>query len=180
MDIADWRHQIDELDQQLVKLINRRAECALEIGRLKRNSEMPVYEPDRERIIFDNVARNNAGPLSNMQMRQIFERLVDVMRQIQRDEMSGRSGRSETANGIETEGLDAIRRSLSATLGQRWIREHGTVNCFDRGQHMSRFPMRFAIHCTSRSGECEQRKAKRESKNPKKPGATATHDCRDA
>ena len=87
MDIADWRGQIDKLDQQLVELINKRAECALEIGRLKRNSDMPVYEPDRERIIFDNIARNNAGPLSTMQLRQIFERLVDVMRQIQRDEM---------------------------------------------------------------------------------------------
>ncbi|MFZ0706668.1 MAG: chorismate mutase, partial [Candidatus Korobacteraceae bacterium] len=71
MDIADWRRQIDELDRQLVELINKRAECALEIGRLKRNSDMPVYEPDRERIIFDNIARNNAGPLSTMQLRQI-------------------------------------------------------------------------------------------------------------
>jgi chorismate mutase len=88
MDIADWRGQIDELDRQLVKLINQRAECALQIGRLKRNSDMPVYEPDRERIIFDNIARINAGPLSTMQMRQIFERLVDVMRQIQREEMA--------------------------------------------------------------------------------------------
>jgi chorismate mutase len=87
MDIADWRRQIDELDRQLVSLINQRAECALEIGRLKRNSEMPVYEPDRERIIFENIARNNTGPLSTIKMRQIFERVVDVMRQIQSDEM---------------------------------------------------------------------------------------------
>ncbi len=87
MDIADWRGQIDELDRQLVLLINKRAECALAIGRLKRNSAMPVYEPNRERIIFENIGRNNHGPLSNIQLRQIFERLVDVMRQIQGDEM---------------------------------------------------------------------------------------------
>ncbi len=99
MDIADWRRQIDELDRQLVELINKRAECALEIGRLKRNSDMPVYEPDRERIIFDNIARNNAGPLSTMQLRQIFERLVDVMRQIQRDEMVAENAKA-IANGV--------------------------------------------------------------------------------
>ena len=87
MDIADWRRKIDELDRQLVRLINQRAECAIEIGRLKRNQDMPVYEPDRERVIFENIARNNGGPLSNMQLRQIFERLVDVMRQIQGEEM---------------------------------------------------------------------------------------------
>jgi chorismate mutase len=87
MDIADWRSQIDEVDRQLVRLINERAKCALEIGRLKRNSAMPVYEPNRERIIFENIGRNNGGPLTNIQLRQIFERLVDVMRQIQGNEM---------------------------------------------------------------------------------------------
>lgn len=87
MDIADWRRKIDELDEQLVRLISERANCALEIGRLKSQSSMPVYEPDRERIIFENIARNNKGPLSQVQLRQVFERLVDVMRQIQREEM---------------------------------------------------------------------------------------------
>ncbi len=99
MDIADWRSQIDEVDRQLVKLINQRAECALQIGRLKRNSDLPVYEPDRERIIFDNIARNNAGPLSTMQLRQVFERLVDVMRQIQREEMAAENAKS--ASGLQ-------------------------------------------------------------------------------
>ena len=59
MDIAEWRRKIDELDRQLVALINERARCAEEIGKLKRNSSLPVYEPDRERIIFDNIARQN-------------------------------------------------------------------------------------------------------------------------
>jgi len=87
MDIADWRKKIDELDRKLVELISERAECAHEIGKLKRNSSMPIYEPDREKIIFSNIARYNSGPLSERQLRQIYERLIDVMRQIQRDEM---------------------------------------------------------------------------------------------
>jgi chorismate mutase len=49
---------------------------------------MPIYEPDRERIIFQNIARANEGPLSDVQLRQVYERLVDVMRQIQREEMA--------------------------------------------------------------------------------------------
>ena len=106
MEIADWRDQIDELDQQLVKLISQRAHCALEIGRLKRHSDMPVYEPDRERIIFENIARNNAGPLSTMQLRQIFERLVDVMRQIQRDEMTAENAKASAGNVNELEQKD--------------------------------------------------------------------------
>jgi len=88
MDIADWRKKIDELDQKLVELISERAQCALEIGRLKSHSSMPVYEPDREKIIFQNIERYNSGPLSERQLRQIYERLIDVMRQLQRDEMA--------------------------------------------------------------------------------------------
>jgi chorismate mutase-like protein len=88
MDIADWRRKIDELDRQLVRLINERARCADEIGKLKRNSSLPIYEPDRERIIFNNIQRENQGPLTEVQLRQIYERLVDVMRQVQKDEIA--------------------------------------------------------------------------------------------
>jgi chorismate mutase len=88
MDIEDWRRKIDEVDLQLVRLINQRAQCAQEIGKLKRDSAMPIYEPDREKIIFENIARANGGPLSDVQLRQVYERLVDVMRQLQREEMA--------------------------------------------------------------------------------------------
>ena len=88
MDIAGWRLKIDELDRQLVRLINERARCADEIGKLKHNSSLPIYEPDRERIIFANIQRENRGPLTEVQLRQIYERLVDVMRQIQKDEIA--------------------------------------------------------------------------------------------
>jgi len=88
MNIADWRKRIDELDRRLVELLSERAQCAHEIGKLKRDSAMPIYEPDREKIIFENIARHNSGPLSERQLRQIYERLIDVMRHIQREEMA--------------------------------------------------------------------------------------------
>jgi chorismate mutase-like protein len=101
MDITDWRKKIDELDRKLVELISERAQCAHEIGKLKRNSSMPIYEPDREKIIFQNIERYNTGPLSERQLRQIYERLIDVMRQIQRDEMAPEDDGEETATQVE-------------------------------------------------------------------------------
>ena len=106
MDIADWRSKIDELDRELVRLINQRAECAVHIGRLKRGLAMPVYEPDRERIIFDNIAKQNQGPLSQVQLRQVYERLVDVMRQIQGDEMLPASKKEAEGSVTELEPND--------------------------------------------------------------------------
>jgi len=104
MDIEDWRRKIDDLDRKLVKLINQRAQCAQAIGQLKRNSDAPIYEPDRERIIFENIARENTGPLSQVQLRQVYERLVDVMRQIQLEEMAPPP--AEQADGTELEPND--------------------------------------------------------------------------
>src|SRR5215472_10967044 len=87
MDIADWRKKIDEIDQKLVEMLNRRAAAAQEIGRLKRVAELPVYEPDRERIVLTHVQEMNHGPLQHRHLMQIYERIMDVMRNIQKDEI---------------------------------------------------------------------------------------------
>lgn len=84
MEIADWRKKIDELDRQIVALINERARAAQEIGKLKRNTSMPIYEPDREKIIFENVRKVNYGPLPDSELHQVYERIIDVMRNIQK------------------------------------------------------------------------------------------------
>jgi chorismate mutase len=93
MDIADWRRKIDELDRQIVKLISERAAAAQEIGRLKNATDLPVYEPNRERVIFENVRSSNPGPLPDIELTHIYERIIDVMRALQRNELaSQRSG----------------------------------------------------------------------------------------
>jgi chorismate mutase-like protein len=88
MEIADWRKKIDELDRQLVELLSERARAAHEIGGLKREHAMPIYEPDRERAVFDNVRRVNRGPLPDRDLVAIFERVMDMMRKIQQEEIS--------------------------------------------------------------------------------------------
>src|SRR5512132_1691954 len=88
MDIADWRKRIDEIDQKLVEILNQRASAAQEIGRLKRQTELPIYEPDRERIVLEQVRKQNRGPLQHRHLLQIYERIMDVMRNIQKEEIT--------------------------------------------------------------------------------------------
>ena len=87
MDIADWRKKIDELDRQIVRLISERASAAQAIGRLKRQTDLPIYEPTREMTIFENVRKSNPGPLPDMELTHIYERIIDVMRTLQKDEL---------------------------------------------------------------------------------------------
>lgn len=87
MDISDWRKKIDDLDTKLTALLNERAGAVVEIGRMKRSSQMPIYEPDREREVIENVQRSSKGPLSQRDLAQIYERIIDVMRSIQKNEI---------------------------------------------------------------------------------------------
>jgi chorismate mutase len=87
MDISDWRKKVDELDRKLAELLNERAAAAVEIGRLKRHTNLPIYEPEREREVIANVQRSNAGPLAPRDLAQIYERIMDVMRSIQKHEI---------------------------------------------------------------------------------------------
>jgi len=84
MEIEDWRKKIDELDEQIVALISKRAAAAKAIGLAKREKLLPVYEPKREQDVFAHVKAINPGPLDDAELLQIYERLMDVMRTLQR------------------------------------------------------------------------------------------------
>jgi chorismate mutase len=87
MDISDWRKKIDDLDRTLVEVLNQRASAVMEIGRLKRDLSMPIYEPDREREVLAHVHSCSGGPLGPRDLSQIYERIIDIMRSIQKHEI---------------------------------------------------------------------------------------------
>lgn len=101
MDISDWRRKIDELDRRLVELLSQRAQAAHEIGKLKRDVGMPIYEPDRERAVFDNVRAINPGPLPDRDLLCIYERIMDIMRQIQQEEIAPKAIVTDAARDTE-------------------------------------------------------------------------------
>jgi chorismate mutase len=103
MDIEDWRKKIDELDRKLVALLSERARAAVEIGKLKRDTSLPIYEPDRERIVFDNVQATNRGPLPGRDLVRIYERIIDVMRNIQKEEIVPHQKPVDTETELESD-----------------------------------------------------------------------------
>ena len=54
-EIEALRQRIDELDERLVRLLNDRAGCALEIGRIKQALGLEIYQPEREREVLRHV-----------------------------------------------------------------------------------------------------------------------------
>src|SRR2546429_7450496 len=84
MNLSDWRRRIDEIDRKLVELLNERSQCALEIGKLKQEAKIPLYQPDRENEELANAERNNSGPLTDAAIRRLFERISVEVRGAER------------------------------------------------------------------------------------------------
>jgi chorismate mutase len=109
VDIAEWRKRIDELDRQIVSLISERARAAQAIGQIKRVDSLPVYEPNREKIIFENVRKANHGPLPDIELTHIYERIIDVMRSMQKNELA--SSKPADSAGQESKAREMETRS---------------------------------------------------------------------
>ena len=82
--LDEFRVRIDDVDRRIVELLNDRTRVVEEIGRVKREAQLPIYEPKREEQVFANITQSNHGPLDAGAVRRIFERIIDEMRQIQR------------------------------------------------------------------------------------------------
>jgi chorismate mutase len=102
MTIEELRSRIDVLDRQLVELLNERARAALAIGHLKASTSLPVYEPNREKTVYGNVHAANKGPLPDIELTHIYERIIDVMRALQRNELASEKNARAVAPGHGT------------------------------------------------------------------------------
>lgn len=84
-DIAKWRDKIDEIDLELVKLLNQRSKCAIEIGKVKEKLNIEIYDPEREHQVIRNAQGATQGPLTKEALRRLFERIIDESRRAERE-----------------------------------------------------------------------------------------------
>jgi chorismate mutase len=91
--LVTCRDQIDVLDRRIIELLNERTRIVEEIGRIKQELNLPIYEPRREDEVFANVTGHNHGPMTAEGVRRVFERIVDEMRNVQRLRMLEKDGK---------------------------------------------------------------------------------------
>lgn len=78
------RREIDSIDEQVVRLLNERAKCALAVGREKKEAGLEIYQPIREAEVLSHVQRINRGPLDDGAVKRLFERVIDEARRLER------------------------------------------------------------------------------------------------
>jgi len=83
--LDELRDDIDRVDEVLVRLLNERARVACEIGQIKKEQGIEIYQPEREKQVLAHV-RSVAveGPLGADAIARLFERIIDEARRLER------------------------------------------------------------------------------------------------
>ncbi len=108
--LKEIRHEIDDVDMELLQVLNKRAALSMEVGRIKSGSGETIFKPLREREVLDNLEQNNAGPLPNAHIRTIWREIFSSSRALQRPQKVGYLGPEGTFSyfaGIEYLGKSA-------------------------------------------------------------------------
>ena len=78
------RTRIDELDNELLKLLNERAKCVIKIGKIKQKEKKDVLVPLREKELLDRLRTVNKGPLTDAMVINLFQQIIDTLKDLQK------------------------------------------------------------------------------------------------
>jgi len=81
--IEGWRKKIEKIDSQILKLLNRRADCAIKLGQEKTRLGLPIRAPKRERELLKRLEAQNPGPLDHTAVRRIFKAIIAESRRLE-------------------------------------------------------------------------------------------------
>ena len=88
MNIEYYRTEIDEIDRELLRLLNRRARLAMKVGALKRVAGLPCSDPERERLVLRRLQQANGGPLDTRAISKLFRRIIRESRRVESEIVS--------------------------------------------------------------------------------------------
>ena len=81
--IEEYRARIDALDDDLIRLLNQRAQLAVEVGGLKRRAGTPLRDAEREHQVLIRTRLGNLGPLNDEAINRIFQCIIDESRGVE-------------------------------------------------------------------------------------------------
>jgi chorismate mutase / prephenate dehydratase len=74
--LEELRKRIDIFDAQIVDLLNERAKVVVEVGKLKQQTNAPIYAPEREKAVLQKVRQLNKGPLPDRCLDAVWRELM--------------------------------------------------------------------------------------------------------
>ena len=95
--LDELRENIDRVDEVIVRLLNERARIVCEIGRKKKEQNVPIYQPDREKLVIQHVRGiATEGDLGPDAVARLFERIIDEARTLERRVVHGETASNQS------------------------------------------------------------------------------------
>jgi len=82
--LLKYRIKIDKIDKQIVDLINKRAEIALDIGKIKKTISVDVFVPKREQEVLKNVVNSSVGIISEKDLKLIYKQIMLACKNVEK------------------------------------------------------------------------------------------------
>src|SRR3990172_1954588 len=77
-ELEKLRKDIDRIDSEILRLLNERANAAIEIGKIKKEEKMAAHVPQRERQVYERLEKENQGPFPNEAIRVVFREIMSA------------------------------------------------------------------------------------------------------
>ena len=76
--LQEFRTQIDAIDDEILDLLNRRAEIVVAVGKAKHDDQISYFVPSREKAIFERLVAKNRGPFPKESIRRVFREIISA------------------------------------------------------------------------------------------------------
>lgn len=114
--LVSLRDQIDDIDQELLALLNKRAACSQEVGRIKAGAQDLIFKPFREKEVLQKLTQANPGPLPEAHLQAIYREVFSSSRSLQRPQQVAYLGPEGTFSYFA--GLQFLGHSVDFTPSQ--------------------------------------------------------------
>ncbi len=115
--INNPRAEINAIDDELLRLLNRRMKIALAVGEVKRLNDVSLCDHNREFEVLARLNRQNTGPLTERNIENIFQRIMDECLDAQQDAFRAPAGVDKPEAGEIV--LNLRKKARVAILGER-------------------------------------------------------------
>ena len=108
-ELKSLREKIETVDGRMLRLLNERAEIALEVGKVKTEGKNDLYDPQREGQILEGLTLKNAGPFPQRALQSVFREIISACRSL---EIESHRGLSRTGRILHSLGQHQTFREL--------------------------------------------------------------------
>lgn len=84
MELDKARIEINAIDKEMVKLLEKRFNLVLQIGQYKKDNNLPVYDAEREKKVIENCVNNLENKMYSKHIETIYKQIMNTCKELEK------------------------------------------------------------------------------------------------